>query len=771
MWAPLTILGFLLGGSPALGAGSPDLSEIDIRLEVRSRSAGALEGHLRLIPTTGEGEAALQLSVANKSKVRAELPRGTSWQVVAEIDGHWTRNRLLTTPAEGRSSLTLDLWPTGRIAGSVRLEGEEDLPEEIMVRFSSPRTPKFVGRGASRQSDPPEIPLSLLECPVDERGQWSCELPATPLDLALRAESYVSHYRWGVVVPRDKTLRIGTLDLERGASLVGTAGVAEGVLVPDRCQARLVPRVAPGGDRALARRIAETAVTAAVDRRGFFHFRGVAPGSYLLEIVQPGYAPARRFPIEVWPDAETSLRDPLILRRPLKLELTLAPPRDWLDQPWQVRIFRASDANAAFEDDPVYHDTADPEGRVVIDGQGPGTFLVTVADSRGNPVYSRHDLAVTGPDEARQRIEIDLVDLRGVLTLGEEPLSGTIWFGGRHGAVHVRMEADGKGEFHGILPRDGSWRVEVEAAEPEVRTETQVTVDADRRGEAEVELRLPDTEVFGRVVDGSAVPVVEARVNARTVNGSFQTRTDEQGEFELRGFDSGPLELSATASTEDGPLTGESVLFPVSEGSPLGPIELQLRETERIRGEVWSHRGPIVGGTVVVFPLHPNNLAFTDRVRTDLEGRFEARIPRGTETLQVVVSPPGHALRALSLDAGELPARIEVPAEGGVLEVAIPEGEEAQRGIEMLVFQDGLTIPFAQLYDWARGHGAPWGQGGIVQIPRLAPGEYQVCLARQVEMARAGLEEAHWRAGLSEDRCASGYLAIGATLRLDLSGS
>jgi hypothetical protein len=198
-----------------------------------------------------------------------------------------------------------------------------------------------------------------LACPVDETHRFSCELPAISADLSLGADGFIPRYRWGATIAAGKTADVGTVELARGASVAGWAVAEEGAVAPGRCTARLVRLVAPGGGR-IGLQIEETAAKAAVQKGGFFQLRGVAPGSYLLAVEQPGFAAARAFPIEVWPGAETVIKQPLVMRRPLTLEFAIEPPLDWLGHPWRVRVVRFSDFSANPEREPRARRCASP---------------------------------------------------------------------------------------------------------------------------------------------------------------------------------------------------------------------------------------------------------------------------------------------------------------------------------------------------------------------------------------------------------------------------
>jgi hypothetical protein len=101
------------------------------------------------------------------------------------------------------------------------------------------------------------------------------------------------------------------------------------------------------------------------------------------------------------------------------------------------------------------------------------------------------------------------------------------------------MEANEKGFFHGVLPEPGLWQVEVRAEDPAVEARTMVQVRPDRAGRASVEVALPGTRLFGRVVDEQGQPVRGARVSLSSGLIDQAVRAGADGTFELRGVEEG----------------------------------------------------------------------------------------------------------------------------------------------------------------------------------------------------------------------------------------
>jgi hypothetical protein len=160
---------------------------------------------------------------------------------------------------------------------------------------------------------------------------------------------------------------------------------------------------------------------------------------------------------------------------------------------------------------------------------------------------------------------------------------------------------------------------------------------------------------------------------------------------------------------------------------------------------------------------------FGDSVRTDLDGSFTAQVPATTEIADVIVSPPGYALKAFPVVVEEAAPSLTVGEAGGDLEVLFPEKpKDAEKDeISLWIFQDGLPLPPNVLYQWARGHGKDTiaAQGKKLAVPALAPGEYRVCLAAQAVLVP--WQASGFAAPLA--KCASGQLPAGGALQLDLS--
>ena len=753
----------LLGVCAAVCLGLPAAAqdkEAVLRLELQRKegTGAALTGEVALRPADGKGSEIVLPVPADGEVLEARLPEKSSWVLFLRSPGVWAAREVVTLGEAGSSRRhVLALWPLARLSGSLRMmEKGAPFPREIGARIAAPPS---TAKAAA-------VPRVEAACPVDDKGVWTCELPAGVLDVSFRAVGFVPVYRWGVAVRPGETPGFGVLEMKKGASLAGWVEVEDGRIDPGTCTARLSPLSGPGGRTTptAEERLKEVFLERKVGSDGFFQIDGIAPGSYQLEIRQPGHASARAFPLDVWEGSETLLKQPLVLKRPLEIGFTIEPPLDWLGKPWQVTVQRKSELSGSLEEPPVFAGPAGPEGRIKAAGQAPGRFMVGVADSLGNSFHHERDVPIEHAGEAYRTIRIEVIAVRGRVTLGKEPLGATLWFGGRYGAVRVKMVSNEKGELEGVLPRGGSWRVEVAASDPKLRTETKAEVKPDREGVAEVEIRLPNTYVFGKVTDEAGRPVSGARVGYGSLAGAVAVESGEEGEFDLHAVPEGRAELSASVeSRSEGLSTSDVQTIDAQDSVPVGLVTLVLRKARVLQGRVQSPRGPVAGAMLRVLPFNPP-LGNGDRARSGQDGSFSIRVNSKAESMLAIVSPPGHALQAFEMPVRSEPVVLNVSQDGGTLEVALPF---SLRGSDQafFIYQNRLPLDLGSLVLWAEGHGVRFEDEAGLHIPRLAPGEYEVCYG-PITFSDAQ-ELADWKARTAT--CGSGSLGNGATLRLDLA--
>lgn len=732
---------------------NPAPARLEVALAAKAGVALA-EGRLQL--RSSSGRPPIELAVAGPAAA-ASVPAGSSWELTAAIPAAWVAPQSVIAGAGGSvTALTVPVWPLAWLEGALRLPaGEKTYPREVLASIEPA---PFAGARAIRRGSSP--------CPVDEEGRFRCPLPAgAPVDLALRAEGYVPHYRWDLALEPAERRTLGTLPLVRGASVSGWLRAGEGELRPGQAKVRLLPLQAPQGDGVVMQRIAASAPEARAREDGFFQLEALRPGKYVLEAEHPGYAPARVSPLEVYPERESALREPMILNRPLTLEISLEPAVDWLGKPWQVEVWRGADLSGARETKPAFAGPAPESGVLRVPGQAPGRFTITVFDAVGNPLFSDWDLQVTDGTSARIPVRLEALWAEGTLRLGGEPLAGEVIFGGRHGDVHASLKTDAEGHFEGVLPKAGPWMVEVETLHPEIHARTKTEV---RSGEP-VEIDLPDTRLEGVVIDGEDKPVAAALVDIVGQAWAYVTRqTGLDGKFEARALPEGAVTLVARHGTAEGRLASDRETVELTEGATAGPVRLRLLARKPCAGRVVSAYGPVPGARVSLVGDLANPIG--DRTTTDLEGKFKVDLHARASGGTLVVEAAGYALEIFEVTCGPQPFDLAVAEDGGVLELQLADqAAEDTDASRVLLFQDGKGLPFPAAVGWTYGHGWPLSESGIdgLRIPSLAPGEYRLCLGPVAPLHV--MSPRQWSETVA--KCAVGYLVSGGTLTLSLGES
>jgi hypothetical protein len=668
-------------------------------------------------PVTGpanlEAPAPVSRKVDPDQSLRLSLDSRWIWEVHLSGPGLWSAP-VAVQPARDRSA-SIRAWPTGTLAGRWRKPPHEPMPNTLAVRFQADA--ELAGE---------------VTCPVDAEGAWSCEVPAGgALDLRLRSTGYVSHYLWDHAVVAGETQQLGTLALHRGASVVGrieTTPDDTGRQPPVSATVEVEPLRAVAGSPGAKPKLLILKTRA--DRKGFFHLSGIPPGSYRVIARQPGFAPAELAPVKVFQDAETALREPLVLQLPASLVLELSPPVDAFGNRWKVELWRRSEISGGAEILGGWN--AGEDGRLTRTDLSLGQYLVFVQDAHGAQL-ALEELALTGGRHV-QTVEIPLVWVEGTVRLGEEPLSAKVIFGGPFGSQQVTQVADAEGKFFGYLPREGRWLVFVENEQPSVsRYFPDVDVDPGQDGVALVRLELPDTFVEGDVVDTAGRPVERALVRLRAEGATRDavTLTDAEGGFSFQGAEEG---LTHLAAGRENASSGTST-FELVDGAEAPWQHLVLQEENVVRGRVVKPDGqPLPGAAVVLIPFvggreYPSATIFTD---TDVRGAFELRVPAQATALQGVAYTPGYSLTLLSYRPVPEDEELVLQPQpyGGAVTFDLPGPVEWERDAspKPVLWIEGVALSWRGLQRWAQINGEPVDPANPQQrFPALPPGQHLAC--------------------------------------------
>jgi len=711
-------------------------------------------GIVRAFAETGEDIAEiLEFETAVPGRLEVELPHSGEWRFELEAERYWAPEVSLV-PEAGVAQVWR-LQPTTVVEGSVLLGKEGELPEQITFGFRA--LPEKQGQESAFEGE--------VSCPLDEEGSFSCRVAAGRLDLALRAEGFVSHYFWALELEPWAEKDLGALELRPGASLVGWVETADGSPITEDAHVRLAPMLSPNVEPELAGRARSLQLRAPVNERGFFQIAGVEIGAYRLIAEQEGFAPLKTPKILVSEAREKELPETLVLHRPLELELEVVPPLDIRGRRWRVALVRLGDPEA------VAQAWLSEEGRWRRPGLEPGRYQVMINDSQGSRVGAEWiDLA---PGESEVLIELPVVRVEGRVSLGEEPLEAEIAFGGRSGSVSIALASGEEGFFEGIVPREGEWDVDVRSTDPKVnRRLRKVPVEVNPAlGVAVVDLELPDTLLEGEVVDEGGAPVEGAAVISLplpAVEKPSTAFTDEEGHFELRGFATGSFRIEARAQGPRGTMTSEAVELELSEDDPTASVRLVVRDVLQLRGRVISTTGSVVAGAALTArPVMVEGLPamILPMATSGTDGGYVLELPPGAAGAEITIMAPGFVLtrREVAADPSKtLDLVVEPQDRGGTLRLSLAEriGDGFEGRGHPYVLHDGVErYSVGTLRNWAFRSGviAP---GAEMAVPAMPAGAWALC-----RPGKTGSPADHG------SQCSEGFLAPTGELKLEEPGS
>ncbi len=752
VWAALCVLtpGVAAHAEPPASEGPAPATSIAVTLEQAGGSLVAAPLPPTVVATWyGKGPAAVIEAAAEVGKALT-LPLGPGrWLLHAKAPGFWGEPvQLELAGGEEARSLRLKLWPAATLEGGVILPAGEEAPPDFAAFFRpSPEVPK--GK---------EVPPGSAVCPIREK-KWACTVPAGLLDIRFQASGFIPRYLWSVNAKPGKPLRVGSPVLARGSAVQGWVVTADGTPLAKDAKITLRPRGAGGVPNLTdVTRAKSLATTAAINARGFFEIEAVPPGEYTLEATSGRLAPAVTT-VQVVPGRVTEVANPpLVLEHPITLKAYLDPPMDPWGEPWRIELFQVDLGTMILSKKPAL--PAGGDGAWVSDVLTPGRYGVSVLPSRGGTWWSA-EIEVDARTAPLQ-IELDVVSVRGTIRLGKRPLAATLSFGGRHRPLRIETASNADGDFALVLPKRGDWRVSVSAAEPLVERELARVEVSPKPGtdEAEVDIRLPNTVVRGKVVDEAGEIVAGAVVAVRpAAEERIHARTDAHGEFELRGIPPGPALVTAESGA-----SLEADIQTVEVVNDLEPpsLILVLRESLKVAGLVGSAVGAVPGVQIKAAPLGIPYIG-VPAVSSDSQGRFQLTLPRATQEMLLAVGGPGFAFRMLRAPVpAEGPLTLGLRQESGTLIVETEEPIDwaVAGSVPFFVLHGGGIEGLAYLATWAYRNGVAQRDPYRVSIPHVEPGEYVVCRAVSEDLAALEM-------GLLPARgCAKGNLVENGELRL-----
>lgn len=674
--------------------------------------------------------ATVTAACAAASSAVVDVDAGAVYEVRAAVAGWWGEPSAVLVTNAG-SHVVARLWPAVTVKGALSTD-RDAAPQGITLAFQPVEGPE-----KSEQQ-----PSGTAPCFVQGQ-EFACELPAGRHHLALRSQGFLPHYRWDVKVAPAETRDLGRIAFRPGSALTGRITASAGQFEASQAQVTLEPvagdQLTPGGSGGGELAIRRTRPNI----WGHFSFEGLPPGAYGIMVTHPEFAPASLSPITVEAGREATLVQPIELRPAAIFVLRVLPAHDPYRERWRIALLHRHPIRGAWE--AVFRDVVlGEDGSLVRSGLAEGSYQVLVSDSRGNrSAKTRFELTTDSPP---LEVELEAVAVEGEVRLGEkEPLSAELFFGGRRGGERIAVHSSTEGSFATVLPRAGKWVIDVESVDPPVTARLQdVVVERPPAGEAStVRVLVPDTRLEGKVVSDRHQPVAGAMVTAlaRASQSVVQLTSGADGRFAFRGLSPGPVDVEASAETEEGELISGPLRLSLDPGRTATPVTLVVRQSHRVHGRVLGPSGEGVAyASVLALPDWTQGyipLALPDSV-TELDGRFTLATGRDAPVHLLLVQPPGFAAKVVRVARGPRNQLepIHVSELGGTLTIEAQEFFEVGAGASTLLFLwwDGNPIDRLDiLAPWATAHGGWAVSEKRLTIPRLAPGIVRVCQLSEAE--------------------------------------
>lgn len=691
-----------------------------------------------------EREVAL---VDGRGKLLVELQGSGALTAEATASGFWCPKLKLTEPPQ--EPVELVLWPAAEVEGRVLTADEDYAPDA--VRLTLKQVP-VLPTGSPEQPEEAEV-----ECAIDDhKVSGGCTVPAGRWHLRIKATGFVTVHRWNLAVDRGKTVDLGGITLQRGASVFGRVVTGDGAPLSAKAVVELRPMVTRGviGSE-LAEELKALAEEVEVNEWGYFQLEAVSPRTYQLTARDTGYAPTVLRPLPIHAREQLELREPITLEPALILRVIVSPPQGPDGQSMTIGAFDGAVLSAG--ETVARGPTRDGEWESPPLPAGP--YLIQVSDQGGRQLaFQEFELSRA---ETTLRVELEYVPISGKVVSDDEPLSAALTFNAEGSHEGPTVESDDEGRFELVLPRPGKWLVDVRDEEDGIDCR-RIEVEPEQSDEVVIE--VPATRIAGEVCHTDLTAAAGARVELIATLGErkasiYQDRTDGEGHFELKGVRPGTYRVEASK----GRLHSGIAVVEVAESQPTPPITLVLCDSWVVKGKVVSAAGPVPAASIWPLPFTGQGawaVTGVEQITSEIDGSFAVPVPDSTGMVLLITMAPGFALNAHPVPRPEegspeedLLVRLAPP--GGTLQLAWP----SQQGV---VIVNGVPMPQSLLTQWAFLNGSPPHRPQPLVVPAMPAGEYWYCdlTFDEANAVTTG------RAVPTVDRCSRGFLREGDSLTL-----
>ena len=706
----------------------------EVSAVVRPHGTTAAVLTLVFTPVSADRYLAVATAVRTETKadvpVSVELPEG-NWTVDVESPVTWHARQYVFVTAGTTTSVVADVWPGSTVTGTIA--NGTKLPPTLSVRFESVPSPQKTSMSGE------------IRCPITD-GVFKYALPAGSFNLRLRPPGFIAQYRPNLGLLPGEALSLGAFEFREGQSVTGR------IEMPANFKGDLrevtVTATPAGADAAGVVERSRMLVSAGtVERNGFFHIDGVAPGQFVVNARYRRSLYSERVPVEVRPTREAELIQPLRLHRPYTIAVSISPPVASDSKPWHVRLSKQVTSSHT---EAVSESNASMLGAWQSPPLQPGHYVFTVGDEHN--LFHTEEVEIDARDEVIG-VSIETADVEGTVRIGDDPLEAALTFMSSGATIHTKSDASGK--FAVAIPtsRDTSLDVRIEAEMPRVHRTLKVAMPHG----ANMTIALPRSVVTGSVVDVTGAAVGDATIvitKGDATEPFIQTDTEADGTFATYALPDGTYSVIASAYMRE----SAPVALEVRDGETPQPLRLVVHEMTKVRGRVLSPYGSVAGATVQADAVDVEQLMLI-RLPTDANGEFMMPAPAGTHAVDLLIAPAGFSYVLMGARVTPRPIIVNVDQRGGTLTV------RAQRDAIPHIVHGGGTAPVTMIgFTWPmRIDERPGDAGRDFILPMMEPGAYAACLVEptnELAFRRSG--------GQTGGHCVSGTLAPFSTLTLDL---